>query len=35
MIIIFIIIAQLIYLILITYFRHERRVEVVQGKMSH
>ena len=34
MIIIFIIIAQLIYLIFITYFRHEHHVEVVQGKMS-
>jgi len=28
------IIAQLIYLILVTYFRHEHHVEVVQGKMS-
>jgi len=34
MIIIFIIIAQLIYLILVTYFRRKHHVEVVQGKMS-
>ena len=34
MVIIFIIITQLIYLILITYFRREHHIEVAQGTIS-